>query len=498
MRSAVLQARAREGPVPVFVDLTGRARVRRLAMAATSTIAALIYINAVGNGFVLDDGGVIVRNPLVTSLSGVWRAFALPYWPETLGGGQYRPLGILSFAVDWFVSGGDARWFHVVNVAWHVAATLMVWLLAAELLAPVAAALAAALFAVHPVHVEAVSNVVGRLEPMSAVFVIGALLAHRRTHWTAAMCLALGLLSKESAIVFLAMAVANDLLLERDWRATLRSRRWLYAAYGMVTLVYAAALIAIFHDRAFSSPARVFAGTTPVHRLELVASVIPQYVRLLIAPADLSASYAPNVISPVGASIMGALGVITLFVIAITFVIVARRRRWPVMAFAILWIPIALAPVSNVFFASGVALAERTLYVASVGVCLAAGAVAERFLVTRGAMVAAAAASVIIAFGARTWTRTPAWRDDRTYLLTLLADHPESYEAHLAAGRALRGANALDQAERELGIARRLFPRDSAVYREAADVADRQNRPDVALALRDSARIARSFRLPGR
>jgi hypothetical protein len=498
-RSAVLQARAREGPVPVFVDLTGRSRVRRLAMVATSTIAALIYLNAVGNGFVLDDGGVIVRNPLVTSLGGVWRAFALPYWPETLGGGQYRPLGILSFAVDWFVSGGDARWFHAVNVAWHVAATLMVWLLAAELLAPVAAALAAALFAVHPVHVEAVSNVVGRLEPMSAVFVIGALLAHRRTHWTAAMWLALGLLSKESAIVFLALAVANDLLLERDWRATLRSRRWLYAAYGMVTVVYAAGLIAIFHDRAFSSPARVFAGTTPAHRLELVASVIPHYVRLLIAPADLSASYAPNVISPVGgASIMGALGVTTLLVIAVTFVIVARRRRWSVMAFAILWIPIALAPVSNVFFASGVILAERTLYVASVGVCLAAGAVAERFLVTRGAMVAAAAASVIIAFGARTWTRTPAWRDDRTYLLTLLADHPESYEAHLAAGRALRGANALDQAEQELVIARRLFPRDSAVYREAADVAERHNRPEVAVALRDSARIARSFPFPSR
>ena len=105
---------------------------------------------------------------------------------------------------------------------------------------------------------------------------------------------------------------------------------------------------------------------------------------------------------------------------------------------------------------------------------------------------------MIIAFGARTWTRTPAWRDDRTYLLTLLADHPESYEAHLAAGRALRGANALDQAERELVIARRLFPRDSAVYREAADVADRQSRPEVAVALRDSARIAHSFPLPSR
>ena len=494
----VSQGRARGAPSPVFVDLTGRVRVKRIAMVTAATVAVLVYANAFTNGFVLDDGGVIVRNPLVTTPTSAWRSFGLPYWPETLGGGQYRPLGILSFAIDWLVSGGDARWFHVVNVLWHVLATLMVWMLAAELLAPVAAGIAALLFAVHPVHVEAVSNVVGRLEPMGAVFAIGALLAHRRGAWAAVPLFALGLLSKESAIVFLGLAVANDLILERDWRVAMRSRRWLYAAYGAVTAAYAVALIAIFHGREFSAPARVFAGTTVAYRLELVTRVIPHYVRLLVAPADLSASYAPNVISPVpGLSAMSVLGVAVALVFAVSVAVTLRRARWPVMAFALLWIPIALAPVANVFFAS-VFLAERTLYLASVGICLAAGAVAERYLVTRTVMVAAATASVVLAFGVRTWTRTPVWHDDRAYLLALLADHPESYEAHLAAGRTLRGANALDQAERELAIARRLFPRDSAVYHEAAIVADRQQRPDVAAALRDSANIARRLPLPGR
>jgi hypothetical protein len=495
----VLQGRARGVAAPVFVDLTGRVRVKRIAMAAVATVALFIYANAVANGFVLDDGGIIVRNPLVTLPATAWRAFALPYWPETIGGGQYRPLGILSFAVDWLVSGGDARWFHAMNVVWHVLATLLVWMLAAELLAPVAAGIAALLFAVHPVHVEAVSNVVGRLEPMGAVFVIGALLAHRRGNWAAAPLFALGLLSKESTIVFLGLAVANDLILERDWRAAMRSRRWLYAGYGAVAAAYAAVLIAVFHSREFSIPARVFAGASLGDRLELVARTIPHYVRLLVAPVNLSASYAPNVISPdPGMSVMTAVGLVIVPIVAVAFAVSIRRKRWPGMAFALLWIPIVLAPVSNVFFASGVLLAERTLYLASIGVCLAASAVAERYLVTRPVMVAAATASIVIAFGVRTWTRTPVWHDDRTYLLALLADHPESYEAHLAAGRALRGANALDQAERELVIARRLFPRDSTVYREAADVAERQLRPAVAVALRDSARIARSLPLSSR
>jgi len=494
---AVPQGRPHGGAMPAFVDLTGRLRVKRVAMVGAIAAAMLVYANALANGFVLDDGGVIVRNPLVTSPASAWRAFALPYWPEAIGGGQYRPLGILSFAFDWVVSGGDARWFHAVNVLWHALATLMVWLLAAELLAPVAAGIAALLFAVHPVHVEAISNVVGRLEPMGTVFAIAALLAHRRSGWMAVPFFALGLLSKESAIVFLALAAANDFVLERDWRASLRLRRQMYAAYGAVTAAYAVVLLAVFHAREMTAPARVFAGTTFGSRLELVARVIPHYARLLIAPADLSASYAPNVISPSpGLSAMTLLGAVIAVLLGVAVVVLLRRARWAVLAFAILWVPVALAPVSNVVFASGVLLAERTLYLASVGICLAAGAVAERYLFTRSAMVAAATASVVVAFGVRTWTRTPVWHDDRTYLLALLTDHPESYEAHLAAGRVLRGANALDEAEREFVIARRLFPRDSVVYREAANVAERQQRAAAAIALLDSARIARTLPLP--
>ena len=496
-RSAVA-ARSRVAPVPVFVDLTGRDRVRRLALASGLAAALLVYTNALANGFVLDDGGVILRNPLVTS-SAAWRAFALPYWPDALGGGQYRPLGILSFALDWHASGGDPRWFHAVNVLWHAAATFLVGWLAAELLAPVAAGIAALLFAVHPVHVEAVSNVVGRLEPMAAVLVLAALIAHRRASFFAPACFALALLAKESAIVLLALVAANDMLLERDWRSAFRSRRWLYAGYGGVALAYAATLAAVFHDRALRVPARALAGADAVQRLDIAGRVIPHYVRLLIAPVELSASYAPNVISPApGISVGTAAGFAITVVFGFALAVVLRRRRWPVMAFSLIWIPVALAPVSNVLFSSGVVLAERTLYLASVGACIGAGAVAERFLVHRWPMVAAATASVVLAFGIRTWTRTPVWSDDRTYLLTLLADHPESYEAHLAAGRALKGASSLEQADRELTIARQLFPRDSTVFREAADVAERRRLPSVAAALRDSARFAQKLPLPRR
>jgi hypothetical protein len=496
-QSRALPAQPHVAPVRVVIDVMGRDRVRRMVLMSGVAVALLVYMNALANGFVLDDGGTIVRNPLVTAPAAAWRAFTLPYWPDAIGGGQYRPLGILSFALDWQLSGGDPRWFHAVNVFWHAAATLLVGWLACELLAPVAAGIATILFAAHPVHVEAVSNVVGRLEPMSAVFVLAALLAHRRSSYWAPAFFALALLCKESAVVLVGLALANDVVLERDWRATLRTRRRLYASYGAVSLVYVGILVAVFHDRAFRAPARALAGIDAFHRLEIVARVIPHYVRLLVAPADLSASYAPNVISPApGVTMATAVGGAMVVLFAIALAVVVRQRRWPVMSFALIWVPVAIAPVSNVLFSSGIVLAERTLYLASVGVCVAAGAAAERFLVPRWTMVAAATASVVLAFAIRTWTRTPAWRDDRTYLLTLLADHPEAYDAHLTAGRVLKGGSSLNEAERELAIARTLFPRDSVVFLEAADVWQRRRRPELAVALRDSAKLAHTLPLP--
>jgi len=487
-----MEGRGRAASAPVFVDLMDRARVRLLCLATVAVVAALAYANALSNGFVLDDGGILLSNPLVLSPSTAWRAFGLPYWPESLGGGQYRPLGIVSFALDWWISGGDARWLHAVNVLWHVAATVVVWLLAAELLAPVAALVTGLVFAVHPVHVEAVANTVGRLEPMAAVFVIAALLAHRHASRTAPVWFALGLLSKESAIVFLALAAANDVLLEREWRATLRARRMQYAAYGAVVVLYAIILVAVFHDRALSTPARALAGATTSERLAMAVQVIPHYLRLLVGPVELSASYAPNVIvwRPWGSAAV-VLGLALATLVAMTIgVLLKQGRRRALLAFALLWIPIALAPVSNVFFGSGVVLAERTLYLASVGVCLAAGAVAEESLMVRPRWVAAATCSVVLAFAVRTWTRTPVWRDDRAYVFALLTGHPESYEGHLVAGRVLKMANSLDEAEREFTKARQLFKRDPLVYYEAADLAVRQGRRELAAVLLDSAKRA--------
>src|SRR6266487_2159161 len=154
---------------------------------AVAGCAVVAYLGALWNGFAVDDVPIIVLNPLVAHASGMWRAFAAPYWPPDLGGHMYRPLVIAGFALDWLL--GSTAWFHAVNLAWHAAASVAVAALARRWTDSTGALVAGLLFAVHPLHVEAVANVVGRAELMAALFTLLAVyaaLVHERVAWSAA------------------------------------------------------------------------------------------------------------------------------------------------------------------------------------------------------------------------------------------------------------------------------------------------------------------------
>src|SRR5439155_950465 len=88
---------------------------------------------------------------------------------------MYRPLVIAGFALDWLL--GSTAWFHTVNLAWHAAASVAVAALARRWTDSTGALVAGLLFAVHPLHVEAVANVVGRAELMAALFTLLAVYA---------------------------------------------------------------------------------------------------------------------------------------------------------------------------------------------------------------------------------------------------------------------------------------------------------------------------------
>ena len=181
----------------------------RRVYLAVALCAVVVYLGALWNKFALDDVPIIALNPLVVQPSGIWRAFIAPYWSADFGGHMYRPLVIASFALDALVDG--TAWFHAVNLVWHAGAAVAVAALARRWLDTAGALVAGLLFAVHPVHVEAVANVVGRAELMATLFTVLAVyaaLAGRHPAWSAA-ALGFGLLSKENAAVAPALATAR-------------------------------------------------------------------------------------------------------------------------------------------------------------------------------------------------------------------------------------------------------------------------------------------------
>lgn len=446
---------------------------------ALAALAALVYARALWNRFAFDDLYVIVLNPLVHSASGLWRAFGASYFAGNLNTTVYRPLTVSSYAVDALI--GGPAWFHAVNVLWHVATTMLVALLAYRWAGEAAAWVAGALFAVHPVHVEAVANVVGRNELMAAVFVLVAVYAalERGSVLWSAVAIAAGLFSKENAAVAPGLITWAWIVGVREWP----ERRRLIAFVGSWVLLAAAYVTVrwvVFrsYGEGITAVAPVFIGQSPLVVRLTGFSALTDVARLLLFPLHLQADYSPlertAVTSLLDARLGAAVGVLVAWVGLLTL---ALRRGHRVEAFGLGWIAIAYSPVANLLFPIGVFVAERTLYLPSVGLVMAAGAALGR-MARRPTLIAVGA--VVVCCAARTMLRVPAWRDNLTATLSLVEDAPRSYITYQFAGWQFLWSRQPGKALPAFLQAAQLFGRDHRVYLAAADAAFTLQRPALA------------------
>jgi len=401
---------------------------RRL-YAVVGACAVVFYLGALWNHFALDDNQIIAFNALVHDISGMWRTFASAYWPPDVGGGLYRPLPIASYTLDWALSGGSAWWFHTVNLAWHVGASVAVAYLARHLSGDRAAWTAGLLFAVHPVHVEAVANVVGRAELMAALFVVLAVYAAlaRDQLWWSLAALACGVLSKENAIVVPALIVwAWVLGLARPSRERMLAYAVSWLVFGVA---YFAFRIAVLQQGVANTPAPVFLGASPIDvRLTAIAT-LADVARLLVFPLKLRIDYSPAerslITSPLDLSFI--VGLLCLAAWAALLWLCWRRGR-RVEAFGLGWIGISFLPVSNLLALGSILLGERNLYLPSVGLALAVGAWLQAL--EPPPRLAAVLGVLVFAGGVRTALRVPVWKDSREVTISELEDSPNSFLAH--------------------------------------------------------------------
>ena len=482
-------------------------------LGAPSIVLLAIASSAVGivNGFTYDDHYVIAVNPSIHTLHRWWNVFASSYWPKNAGGDGYRPMTMLAYKIEWALGGGSPAAFHAVNILLYAAVSLLVLLLARRILPPAAAWLAAALFAVHPVHVEAVANVVGQSELIVALAIMGATFLYVRDRQSGALrpgtvvamvlLAAIACLGKEHGIVLPAILAAAELTLINDstpTRERVRRLRPFYLGLLAVDVAFVAARSFVLANRSLGGfePFLPFVvlHASQLDRVLTAVGVVPQWIRLLFWPLHLSADYGPPEIEIAQGLSMTLLPGFLLLISILWIAILVRRRR-PVITFGIAMICIALLPSSNFVLPAGIVIAERTLFLSSVGAMLVAADVLRlvwaylrpRFgaTVLRPSIVGPAACAAILSVGVvRSTLRSRVWHDNGTLMLQTVRDAPDSYRAHyMLATYYLRERNDKRRAEFEYLKALKLFPYDPYLSFTFAEAYRTSNRCDAAVPL---------------
>ena len=410
--------------------------------AGLALVALAAYAPALRLGFLSDDFLILSTLQRLGGLRN-WVAFFDESFYD-----YYRPLVFLSHALDWRFWGLTAAGFHFTNVALHALNTALVFLLVRRLATRPSAAAAAVVFALHPANQESVFWIAGRFDLLSTAWVLLALLALWMTRrWSmglAAAAFGLALLSKESALTFLVVSVARDVVLGgRGWRRTvarlapflavtfayilLRGHAQLPAVGGLhrsgKALMLVSAIVGLVIAAGRRTPSA--AGTSGRHRrlrttlvwmavslAMLATAMLVPAIRQRLGPTVGFVTYAAYLIGPSGLFsepffldpnrfayvVAGMVGVTAAVGLTVQFGgWWLARPRW---LFAAIFIAGALVPVS--------AMPGRThLYLSTIGVSLLTALVLDAVPRSKRVFIAA---SIIGACGVNLVLATTEWQ----------------------------------------------------------------------------------------
>ena len=430
-------------------------------LLALWVLALAAYSNSFGGGFVFDNATAILRDPRVRAATAenIHLILHEEYWYNSSTTGLYRPLTTLSYLWNYAILGNGANpaGYHWFNFLVHLCNIALVYLLVLRLLDDAnASAAAAALWGLHPLLTESVSNVVGRADLLSAFGILAALLCHieagrsnGRRKWTWLACLAVSaavaVFSKEAGAVLPGVMLLYDLACPEGsgWRRRIPGYAAIVVPFGVFFALRSDLLARAPLGLVPYADNPLFGTNFWTARLTALG-IIGRYIALFLWPAHQSADYSYNAISP------GASWTLALCGAALLLLIVSYRRSRPLFFFTAFFF-VTLAPTANFLLLIGSVMAERFVYVSCVGLagCAAWGLLYLERRFGRPVWAAGVAASVVLA--GCTWARNPVWHDDLSLWTSVAAAYPEDFKAHttLAEMFANAGPAQLDRATHE-------------------------------------------------
>ena len=456
---------------------TPRHRFHTIALLAIAVVTIGAYANARKGQFVFDDER-IVQCAQIRSLRNLPTLFTTRFLEiEQLA--LYRPMVSVTYALNYALDDLHPAGYHLFDLLIHLANGLLTYCLVLLLFRTRGVALLAALFfAAHPIHTEVVASAIGRSESLATLFVLGAWILYIRSRSSerrssgyvlfSLLSFLLALLSKESAIALIGLLVLYDLYAVVPARAHggAYARRLVlgYTPYlgvcGFYFLLRRLVLGAFVAQHvAFHNNPLAYASFYP--RLLTALKVFGRYLRLLVWPATLSSDYSYNQI-PIAASlfepeVVFALAAAILLVLA--GILSYRRTRRVFLALGLFVVPFFI--VSNVVVSIGTIMAERLMYLPSLGFCLAAGIGLDAVYRSRRPLrpiAAGLALLVVVGYMCRTVSRNRDWRDEYTFFRRMAETSPNSAKAHYNLGTIYKGQGIFQKAIAEYRKAQEIEP----------------------------------------
>jgi len=423
-----------------------------LAALALCALTLLAYSNSFEGGLVLDNK-VLLLDPRIREATpeNIALVFQRTYWWPTGESGLYRPFTTLSYLFNYAVLGEGEQLFgyHALNLLLHLGNVLLAYALALRLVRRFwPSVFIAGVWAVHPASTESVTNIVGRADLLAAMAVLSGFLMYLKSRevngWARGVWLAglmtvttIGAFSKESAVAILPAMVLYELVWWKQQAAPHpASWRTLWLGCGATLAPIAAMLWKRFAVMAASPPAEFPFTDNPIAgadwwtgRLTAI-KVIARYLWLTIWPAKLSSDYSYNQIPLAHGSAADWFACVMVFSIALAVILLFRwsRTGFFLACFALL----NFLPASNLFFPIGTIMADRLLYLPSLGLlgCLVLAIYACAQKPGLALLPPVVLALVTSGFAVRTWARNSDWQSELALAAHDVQVSPSSFKLH--------------------------------------------------------------------
>jgi protein O-mannosyl-transferase len=409
---------------------------------AALALTFLAYSNIPWNGFAYDDFSFIVGWDLTRSINNL---------PQLIGGalpeghdGVYRPLRSVSYVIAYGLYGLNPSYYHLQAIVVHLICTALVFHVTLSLWSRRDLAFfTAALFGLHPAHVESVAFAAASFDLVGVVFFFASVLLFLKAakpgirHFALLVLLGLfGFFTYEITLTLPAL-----LLLCLFFEAKYKVRRMGKISGVALAFAAAAAYLALRFIVLGIGGRGGYVGGDLIQTALLMVKALFMYMKLMVFPVGLSVDH----IIPPGVSSIGHTNpqsmVLDQSVFDVDFIgsaaaILAAAalaaycfRRRPVVSFGILWFFIALAPVSNIIpLGRGTIFAERYLYIPSYGICLVIAEIVTKMWAHQAhrKFLTAAAALALVLAGAATYSRNADWKDEMTLWTKTVETTPQS------------------------------------------------------------------------